>query len=145
MNVTTLMEEDFSRPEMRASLDRSRQLRDAYLTAVDGVAPPAEFPVAALFHDALPRLLEEMWPRVGERYLTCVRDATITMGARHDHRVDELGFEEYLEIRRIDVLSEWVTILTEFALDLDMIDHNTPSRRRSQPQVLSTQSSIHRE
>jgi hypothetical protein len=133
MNVTTLMDEAFARPDIRASAEKSLQLRDQYLAAVDGVKPSPDFPLADLFYDALPCLLANMRPRVASRYLDCVRTTAQVIGDRPAYQIDDLSFAEYLEIRRIDVFGEWAMTLVEFALGLDMTDHlkNIPALARA--------------
>ncbi|MBP0605315.1 MULTISPECIES: terpene synthase family protein [Burkholderia] len=122
MNVTTLMDDAFThlaRTGDQAGLDT---LRDHFLAAVDGTPPPADVPAARLLHDTL-RLMRtrcDARPAFWQRFVECIRDQIRTQADPTATDASRLSLDDYLAFRRVEGFGHWITLLTEYALDIDM-------------------------
>ena len=122
MNVTTLMDDAFThlaRTGDQAGLDT---LRDHFLAAVDGTPPPADVPAAQLLHDTL-RLMRtrcDARPAFWQRFVECIRDQIRTQADPTATDASRLSLDDYLAFRRVEGFGHWITLLTEYALDIDM-------------------------
>jgi len=122
MHVTTLMDDAFThlaRTGDQAGLDT---LREHFLAAVDGKLPPADAPSARLLHDTL-RLMRtagDARPAFWQRFVECIRDQIRTQANPTATDASRLSLADYLAFRRVEGFGHWITLLTEYALDIDM-------------------------
>jgi hypothetical protein len=121
-NAATFMEEIFSNPAVRADPELSAEVARQYVAATRENVPADAFPLVRMFADALPMILAQMKPGLAGRYLEMIRRTATLMGSQPVRRIDELTLEEYIQIRRLDILGEWIVLLAEFALGLDLGD-----------------------
>ncbi|MBY4871586.1 methyltransferase type 12 [Burkholderia sp. AU42008] len=122
MNVTTLMDDAFThlaRTGDQAGLDA---LRDHFLAAVDGTPPPANVPAARLLHDTLRAMHArcDARPAFWQRFVECVRAQIRTQADPTATDASRLSLADYLAFRRVEGFGHWITLLTEYALDVDM-------------------------
>ncbi|MBJ9732050.1 terpene synthase family protein [Burkholderia cenocepacia] len=122
MHVTTLMDDAFThlaRTGDQAGLDT---LREHFLAAVDGTPPPAAAPSARLLHDTLQlmRTQSEARPAFWRRFVECIREQIHTQASPTATDATRLSLADYLAFRRVEGFGHWITLLTEYALDIDM-------------------------
>ncbi|WKK25695.1 hypothetical protein QZH56_08930 [Streptomyces olivoreticuli] len=122
MHCLALLDDLFSIPAVRGHAERIRRYRELYLAALDGEAPPPEFPEVRLVHEAVPRAVAQMPPCLAARYLDGLRsivDNTATQSAGRDIRCFRT-VDGYLQVRRVDVFGYWSAHLAEYAAEVDL-------------------------
>ena len=122
MNVTTLMDDAFThlaRTGDQAGLDA---LHAHFLAAVDGTPPPADAPAAQLLYDTLRamRTVLDARPAFRQRLVECIREQIRTQADPTATDAARLSLADYLAFRRVEGFGHWITLLTEYALDVDM-------------------------
>ncbi|WNL44226.1 hypothetical protein RKE25_12390 [Dyella sp. BiH032] len=122
MNVTTVMDDAFT-PLARPGMEKeSAALRLHFEEALHGVQPPAAFPSAQLLHDALAPMRPQLAarPAVWRRLAASIAEQIAMQAESTAIDVDRLSLAAYLALRRIEGFGHWITMLTEYAIDVDM-------------------------
>lgn len=133
IDIIVVMDDEFAEPEVQGDEDRRRVMRDHYLAALCGVEPPPGHPFVQLLYDLLRSLMTEIRPRVGVRLLHSMAELVEILADPINPHIDTLSLDRYLELRRVEIFGYWVTVLTEYAVDVDMTDELRADRcwRRS--------------
>lgn len=130
MSITTLIDDTITNPAMLEQAHKRSTLRRHYFDAIAGIRPPDTAPIAQLLYEGLLPVKAHLAskPRVWKR----MEDALHTLIIRQTDplalKMDELTFDAYLEMRRIDNYGEWAAIMTEYAIDVDMTEHLVADR-----------------
>jgi hypothetical protein len=125
MSITTLIDDTITNPDMLGQAQERSTLRQHYFDAIAGVRPPDTAPIAQLLYEGLLPIRQQLsskprvWKRLEESLHTLIIRQTDPLALK----MDELTFEAYLEMRRVDNYGEWAAIMTEYAIDVDMTDH----------------------
>ncbi|MCO1581674.1 hypothetical protein M8C13_38590 [Crossiella sp. SN42] len=120
LEYIAMLDDEFARPEVLEDDDRCAALRDHHLAALRGVAPPSELTLVSLFFTVLSSMLTDVRPAVGARLTESIRLQVENLAARPARHVDSLSLEDYLIVRRVDFFIDWMAVMTEYALGIDM-------------------------
>jgi hypothetical protein len=122
MNVTTVMDDAFTALARPGMEKKCAALRLHFEGALRGVPPPAAFPSAQLLHDALAPMRPQLAakPQVWRRLAVSIAEQIAMQAESTTIDVDRLSLTEYLALRRIEGFGHWITMLTEYAIDVDM-------------------------
>jgi len=124
MNAGTLMDDAFTPLELSADQRPRDELLRHYLDALEGILPPASAPLPRLLFDTLPPIQAQLAqkPRVWERMKAGIRSQLVRMADPLAYQMDTLTLDGYMDLRRDNAFGEYLTMLTEYALDVDMTD-----------------------
>lgn len=124
MSITTLIDDTTTNPDVLSNRQKQSELRQHYRDAIDGILPPDTVPIAQLLYEGLRPIKEQLAskPRVWERMKTSMHEMIDRQTESLALQMDDLTFERYLELRRIDNYGDWAAMMTEYAIDVDMTD-----------------------
>ncbi len=124
ISVATLVDDTTTTPTAVADEVWRAALRQHYLDALNGIRPPDEFPIAQLLYESMIPVKEQLAskPRVWERLYDSFTEVIDVQTEPLDLKMDHLTVQRYLELRRVDNYGEWLTLMTEYAIDVDMTD-----------------------
>ncbi|NAX20032.1 terpene synthase family protein [Vibrio sp. V39_P1S14PM300] len=124
MSITTLIDDTTTNPEILGNQEKQQHLRQQYRNAINGIKPPDTFPIAQLLYEGLRPIKQQLeskprvWTRMESSLHTMIDRQTDSLALQ----MNELTFERYLELRRIDNYGDWAALMTEYAIDVDMTD-----------------------
>lgn len=124
MSITTLIDDTTTNPNVLGNPQKQSELRQHYNNAIAGIRPPDTFPIAQLLYEGLIPIKAhlaskpQVWRRLEQSMLTMIDRQTDSLALQ----MDNLTFERYLELRRIDNYGDWAAMMTEYAIDVDMTD-----------------------
>ncbi|HDR8858033.1 TPA: methyltransferase domain-containing protein [Burkholderia territorii] len=124
VELIAVMDDHFTLPDVIDDPVQLAALGDVYGRAVDGVRPSDAHPLAQLLHDTVRPVLAMLAPDASlpHRLTRAIHDVIDYLSHPVVHRMDALGFDEYLRIRRCETTAEWCALLVEFGIDVDMAD-----------------------
>ncbi|MGP4014858.1 terpene synthase family protein [Saccharopolyspora sp. 5N708] len=141
MDLMTLMDDEFSRPEVLASEETAGELRIHYLAALDGVEPPGNFPIARLLWLHLRTIGRDINPRVDARLKQAISERVESLASGNRPTIQSFAdIEMYLAFRRTDIFADWANILiAEYGIDVDMTNAlQDPDLRHAVERSLNT-------
>ncbi|WP_125910510.1 terpene synthase family protein [Burkholderia singularis] len=124
MNAVTLMDDAFTAFARDGNQPGLDALRGDFIAAIDGKCPSPDTPSAQLLYETL-RLMDGVRtsrPRFWQRFIGCIGEQIDMQANPSAIDVAHLSFNEYLQLRHVEGFGHWITLTTEYALDVDMGD-----------------------
>lgn len=124
INAAGLLDDATTNPTAVADEAWRGVLRRHYLDALNGIRPPDGFPIAQLLYESMIPVKEQLaskprvWERLHDSFTELIDVQTEPLALQMDH----LTVERYLELRRVESWGEWLAMLTEYAIAVDMTD-----------------------
>ncbi len=117
-----MIDDAFSEPRILSNLDACVQLRDKVVELLSGSPVRADFAMGRLLRASLDQLAPGMTSAMIERsnqHIVAIVDSIVAEArARHDDIIPDLA--SYLQARRTNLFGYWATLITEYALGLDL-------------------------
>ncbi|WP_321785358.1 terpene synthase family protein [Burkholderia pyrrocinia] len=122
VELIAVMDDHFTLPDVIDDPQLLSELEQAYGSAVDGIRPSDAYPVAQLLHDTVRPVLAMLSPAssLPGRLTAAIREVIEYLSHPVVHRMETLGFDEYMRIRRCETTAEWCALLIEFGINVDM-------------------------